>query len=75
MSSIFVGFGAILPDKVIINEIAGTSTIILELTVDKADVGKVIGRQGKTINAIRSLITAVASRSGLRVNLEILEDK
>jgi len=63
------------PDKVSINEIMGTNTLILELTVDKADIGKVIGRQGKTINALRTLIMAVASRNNLRVNLEILEDK
>lgn len=62
------------PDKVRINEIGGTNTIILELSVDKNDIGKVIGKQGKTINAIRTLIMSVASRNGLRVNLEILED-
>lgn len=63
------------PESVRINEIGGTNTLILELTVDKADIGKIIGKQGKTINAIRTLIMAVASRNGLRVNLEILEDK
>lgn len=63
------------PESVRINEIGGTNTLILELTVAKADIGKIIGKQGKTINAIRTLIMAVASRNGLRVNLEILEDK
>lgn len=63
------------PDKVRINEIGGTNTLILELTVDKADIGKIIGKQGKTINAIRTLMMSVASRNGIRVNLEIIEEK
>jgi uncharacterized protein len=62
------------PDRVKINEIGGTQTIILELSVDKADIGKIIGKRGKTINALRVLIMSIASRKGLRVNLEILEE-
>ncbi len=63
------------PDKVKINEIGGTHTVILELSVEKSDIGKIIGKRGKTINAIRTLLMSVASRNGLRVNLEILEDE
>jgi len=63
------------PDKVKINEIGGTHTLIIELSVEKADIGKIIGKKGKTINAIRTLLMSVASRNGLRVNLEILEDE
>ena len=62
------------PDKVVINEIGGSHTIIIELGVDKSDIGKIIGKKGKTINAIRTLLMSVASRNGLRVNLEILEE-
>ena len=62
------------PDKVRINEIGGTHTLIIELSVDKADTGKIIGKKGKTINAIRTLLMAVASRNGIRVNLEIIEE-
>lgn len=62
------------PDKVMINEIGGTQTIIIELSVEKADIGKIIGKKGKTINAIRTLLMSVASRNGVRVNLEILEE-
>lgn len=62
------------PDKVRINEVGGTNTIILELSAEKSDIGKIIGKKGKTINAIRTLLMSVASRNGLRVNLEILEE-
>lgn len=62
------------PDKVQINEIGGTQTLILELSVEKGDIGKIIGKRGKTISAIRTLLMSVASRNGIRVNLEILEE-
>ena len=62
------------PEKVKINEIGGTHTLIVELSVDKSDTGKIIGKKGKTINAIRTLLMAVASRNGIRVNLEIIEE-
>ena len=62
------------PDQVQINEVGGSHTIIIELSVEKADIGKIIGKKGKTINAIRTLLMSVASTNGLRVNLEILED-
>jgi len=62
------------PDKVKINEIGGTQTLIIELRVEKSDIGKIIGKKGKTINAIRTLLMSVASRNGIRVNLEIIED-
>ena len=62
------------PDKVVINEIGGTQTLIIELQVEKSDIGKIIGKKGKTINAIRTLLMSVASRNGIRVNLEILEE-
>ena len=62
------------PDQVKINEIGGTQTLILELSVQKSDIGKIIGKRGKTINAIRTLLMSVASRNGIRVTLEILEE-
>ena len=62
------------PDKVQINEIGGTHTLIIELAVEKSDIGKIIGKKGKTINAIRTLLMSVASRNGIRVNLEIIEE-
>jgi predicted RNA-binding protein YlqC (UPF0109 family) len=63
------------PDQVKIHEVGGTHTVILELSVEKSDIGKIIGKRGKTINAIRTLLMSVASRNGLRVNLEILEEE
>jgi len=63
------------PDQVRINEVGGTHTLIIELSVEKSDIGKIIGKRGKTINAIRTLLMSVASRNGIRVNLEILEDE
>jgi len=63
------------PDKVRINEVGGTHTLIIELGVEKSDIGKIIGKKGKTINAIRTLLMSVASRNGIRVTLEILEDE
>ena len=62
------------PDAVRLNEIGGTHTLIIELSVDKSDIGKIIGKKGKTINAIRTLLMSVASRNDMRVSLEILED-
>jgi uncharacterized protein len=62
------------PDKVRINEVGGTQTLIIELAVEKEDIGKIIGKGGKTINAIRTLLMSVASRNGIRVSLEIIEE-
>jgi len=62
------------PDKVKINEVGGSQSLIIELHVEKSDIGKIIGKKGKTINAIRTLLMSVASRNGVRVSLEILED-
>ena len=62
------------PEKVRINEVGGTQTLIIELTVEKSDIGKIIGKEGRTINAIRTLLMSVASRNGIRVSLEIIEE-
>ena len=48
---------------------------IYELRLNPADVGRIIGRQGATINAIRSLLLAGSAKKGLRCTLEIIEDK
>lgn len=61
------------PEAVELYEVEGDRTTILELKVDPSDVGKVIGRQGKTANALRTLLKAHASRERKRVVLEIIE--
>ena len=63
------------PDAVAITPVEREGTTIYELRLHPTDVGKVIGRQGMTINAIRSLLLAGSARKGLRCTLEIVEEK
>ena len=61
------------PDKVVIKEIAGEKTLIYELRVGEGDLGKIIGKEGRTAKAMRSIISAAAMKMGKRAQLEILE--
>lgn len=61
------------PDKVMVKEIAGEKSIIYELRVGEGDLGKVIGKEGRTAKAIRTIITAAAMKQGKRTVLEIIE--
>lgn len=61
------------PDSVRVAEVRGDSATIVELEVAEADLGKVIGKKGRTAKALRSLIQASASKSQQRVILEILD--
>jgi predicted RNA-binding protein YlqC (UPF0109 family) len=61
------------PDKVVIKEIAGEKTLIYELRVGEGDLGKIIGKEGRTAKAMRSIISAAAMKQGKRAQLEILE--
>jgi len=61
------------PDEVEIKEIEGDVTTILELRVAKDDLGKVIGKQGKTAHAMRSILNATATKLKKRAVLEIIE--
>jgi predicted RNA-binding protein YlqC (UPF0109 family) len=63
------------PDEVTITPVEREGTTVYELRLHPQDVGKVIGRQGMTINAIRSLLLAGSARKGLRCTLEIIEDR
>jgi len=63
------------PEAVTITPAEREGTTIYELRLDPQDVGKIIGRQGMTINAIRSLLLAGSARKGLRCTLEIVEDQ
>jgi|UniRef100_A0A7V3PSN8 predicted RNA-binding protein YlqC (UPF0109 family) len=61
------------PDKVEVKEIAGEKTLIYELRVGQGDLGKVIGKEGRTAKSIRAIISAAAMKHGKRAQLEILE--
>ena len=61
------------PEQVQVDEVVSSQTIILELRVAKADMGKVIGKQGKTANAIRTLLNAAAGKIKKRYMLEIVD--
>ena len=61
------------PDDVSIEEIPGRESTLFELQVAAGDLGKVIGRQGRTARALRSLLSARGVRDGERYELEILE--
>ncbi len=63
------------PDAVTVAPVERAGVTVYELRLDPADVGKIIGRQGITINAIRSLLLAGSARKGLRCSVEIVEDK
>lgn len=61
------------PEELSITEVTGDSTLILEVRLAKKDIGKIIGKQGKTIDAIRTLLHSIASKNHIRVVLQILE--
>jgi predicted RNA-binding protein YlqC (UPF0109 family) len=61
------------PDQVQIQETEQDDTIIIELRVAKEDLGKVIGKQGRTARAMRSLLSAAAGKINKRSRLEIME--
>lgn len=61
------------PDDVAVSEVQGRHTTVLELTVAKEDVGKVIGRNGRTAQALRTILEAVSSKGNKRAVLEIIE--
>jgi len=61
------------PDAVQVRAIEGDKTIILELTVGEGDLGKVIGKEGRTARAMRTLLSATSAKQDKRAVLEILE--
>jgi predicted RNA-binding protein YlqC (UPF0109 family) len=63
------------PDAVSVTPVERAGMTVYELRMDQSDVGKIIGRQGVTINAIRSLLLAGSAKKGLRCSVEIVEDK
>ncbi len=61
------------PEEVSVEEIEGEKTVVFELRVTQSDIGKVIGKQGKTARAIRTILSAAGTKLGKRCVLEILE--
>ena len=62
------------PDAVHISETIGRGSILIDLFVAPKDIGRVIGRKGQHINAMRTLAHVLGAKQGKRVHLEIVED-
>jgi uncharacterized protein len=61
------------PEQVVVSEIEGNQTSVLELQVAKEDLGKVIGKQGRTARAMRTILSAASAKIKKRTVLEIIE--
>ena len=60
------------PSQVYVSEIEGENSVILELRVGPEDMGRVIGKGGRTVNAMRTLVRVLAAKQGKRITLEIV---
>jgi len=61
------------PEEVVVKEIEGEQTSVIELKVAKEDLGKVIGKQGRTARAMRTILSAASTKINKRAVLEIIE--
>lgn len=61
------------PDAVELTEIDGERTIIFELRCDPSDIGKIIGKSGKTVGAMRTLLNSMAAKQGRKAVLEVVD--
>mgnify|MGYP000856164700 CR=1 FL=1 len=61
------------PEKVSLESVEKERITIIQVRCEKSDIGKIIGKSGKTIAAIRSLVSSAAGRSGLRVSVDVLD--
>jgi predicted RNA-binding protein YlqC (UPF0109 family) len=61
------------PDEVEVTEIAGENNSVIELRVAKDDIGKVIGKEGRTAQSMRTILTAVSQKLGRRAHLDIVD--
>jgi predicted RNA-binding protein YlqC (UPF0109 family) len=61
------------PEQVSVSEVEGKQTAVLELKVAKSDIGKVIGKQGRTARALRTILSAASAKEHKRAVLEIIE--
>ncbi len=60
-----------VPEEVVVNEIAGEQAVIYEIKVADPDIGKVIGKQGRTANALRVIVKAASSKIGKNASVQI----
>jgi len=60
------------PEEVTISEVVGEKAVVYEIKVAESDIGKVIGKQGRIINAIRTIVRAAAVKDGKKVSIELL---
>jgi uncharacterized protein len=61
------------PDEVVVSQSEDRSTVTVELQVAQEDMGRVIGKGGRVVNAIRTLAQIQAAKQGKRINLEVIE--
>ena len=61
------------PDQVVVQEIPGENNTLVELRVAKEDIGKVIGKEGRTAQSMRTLLTAMSTKAGKRAHLDIVD--
>jgi hypothetical protein len=61
------------PEEVRVSEVAGEQSSVIELKVAKDDIGKIIGRQGKTAQAIRTILSAASAKLNKKIVLEIID--
>lgn len=61
------------PNAVIVDFVKTERTIVIKMVLDKNDFGKIIGKQGKTINAIRTIVTNISAKHGVKAILELVE--
>ena len=61
------------PDQVEIKEVSGAKSTIFEIKVAKGDLGKIIGKEGRMAKSIRTIMTAVGMRNGIKVQVENIE--
>ena len=61
------------PEKVVVTEINGTESCVIELKVSKKDIGKIIGKQGRTVVAMRTILSAASMKVKKRCVLDLLE--
>ena len=60
------------PDAIEVREVSGEKALVFEIKVAESDIGKVIGKHGRIINAIRTLVRAAAVKEGMKVSIELI---